>query len=1497
MISLPLNPKIKVIRNKLVCEGISLKDGLEAVNQLMAKQQYREALDIYEQLYRQFPKQAVQILAGAYDTIYQSLRDTNRYWMYQSRFFDFQIQPRDKVLDIGSGHLPFPFATHLADFAVEDGNYGRVGAEFKRIEGKPVYECNVEQMPFADKEFDFVYCSHVLEHVESPEKACRELMRIAKRGYIETPTKGKDIFFDNARVSNHRWSVDLFDNHLVFTEYNLEEIKGLECNVVGKMLSRAESDKEKALCILELLKADVLNTMLYWEQNFDYEVRRIFGVHTASTKIKTKTSDQPSAKNMPALCCGPAHTFAIEPVTSGNSRNVPVILITYKRPWHTAQVLTALKEHRIQNLYVFSDAPKTPDDEQGVYQTRKLIEAIDWTTPQVIYQKQNLGLAKSIVGAVNMVFEKHDRLILLEDDCVPLQYFFDFIYDCLQKYENDPKVFGVSGHSAPIPDSLLKDYPCDAYFLSRMSSWGWATWKRAWAHYEPDLYKLVQIANAGQIDMAQGGVDIPVNIHKMLTGKLHDVWTLPWVLSVYNHHGCYVYPTRSHLKNIGLDGTGLHCGKAPKIDWTYATTRTIRYPEQVFISELLLKNYLDWNYIQVRPDTAQKAVQYLRNLRFSAMEQNHSEFRSVSDNMAKMPALAIQNTPNENGEIPGGTKDKNNCLDCSNIGSKYTYHGLKFEYDSLPALQTEIKNIFEQKIYDFKTDKKSPLVIDGGAHLGLFSLYIKQKYPQARVIAFEPDDRAFANLNANLAENHCSQVHTVKSGLFNQNTTLHFAADGADGGAIKADGAAQIQVVKLSDYITEPVDYLKLNIEGAEMEVLEEIEPKLHLINELCLEYHAFPEIGQRLHQILALLDRNGFRYLIHDFDKETNPATKPPFSISPKSRFYLLIYAKRIYAKTNLSTAEPLKLLKPVSRKFGFDRGTPIDRIFIDQFLSQNRDLIRGTVLEIAESKYTKKFGSGVTKTDILHAVEGNPNATVVGNLETGENIPENRYDCIILTQTLHVIYDYRSVIKNCHKALKENGVLLLTAPGISQISRYDMDRWGDYWRFTTLSLKKIFGEQFGEENVDVRNFGNYQLAAEFLNGRAAEEIPSEAFASIDDDYQLLLGVTAVRKESRKISRSSHDNHITQTASGHCLNESVLAAAVVPDILSRSSMLEHPLVLLYHRVAEDPIDSQLLSVSPKNFEGHLKELKTNYRVVPLRQLLHEVQIRQTRPNTVALTFDDGYLDNLTEALPLLEKYQIHATIFATAGNIEQGRGFWWDKLEYLFLGQHSLPKILDVSDDEKEYKWPLCTVQQRLIAYDQITALLKGKSNNEVEAFVQGLLQWACLRVNVDCGKPVLSISQLQQVSQSPWIEIGAHTLTHARLGALPVAQQEKEIVDSRKKLESWIGKPVTLFSYPYGSKWDFTSQTKSLVRQAGFHAGMANIQASVSPNMDIFEVPRRLVRNWSGNVFAEWMRSENKGLLEKQTLAQRTDTLVRFTDSYRQDRKDAGQECIVTG
>ncbi len=281
---------------------------------------------------------------------------------------------------------------------------------------------------------------------------------------------------------------------------------------------------------------------------------------------------------------------------------IPVILITYNRPDHTARVIDSLRIHNVQNLFVFSDAPKTKKDDESVRLTRDLIKTIDWTIPEIVYQKENQGLAKSIISAVDYVFTKFDKVILLEDDCVPQKYFFDFMTRCLNQYENNEKIYGVSGYSVPVPDSILKNYSHDLYFYPRIGSWGWGTWKDRWRKKEDDLKKLLTQLNERKIDIGRYGNDILQTIVGLVNGNVKDVWTINWLLTVYLNEGFYIYPTKSHIMNIGMDGTGVHCGKTDKYDIKAADKLPESYPENVVLDERIMGNfrkYYDLNYDSV----------------------------------------------------------------------------------------------------------------------------------------------------------------------------------------------------------------------------------------------------------------------------------------------------------------------------------------------------------------------------------------------------------------------------------------------------------------------------------------------------------------------------------------------------------------------------------------------------------------------------------------------------------------------------------------------------------------------------------------------------------------------------------------------------------------------------------------------------------------------------------------------------------------------------------
>ena len=210
------------------------------------------------------------------------------------------------------------------------------------------------------------------------------------------------------------------------------------------------------------------------------------------------------------------------------------------------------------------------------------------------------------------------------------------------------------------------------------------------------------------------------------------------------------------------------------------------------------------------------------------------------------------------------------------------------------------------------------------------------------------------------------------------------------------------------------------------------------------------------------------------------------------------------------------LRRVTPISRSWGFDRGRPIDRYYIENFLAQHADDIRGRVLEIGDATYTLRFGDRVTRSDVLHVTAGNPHATIVGDLTKAEHIPSDTFDCIILTQTLHLIYDVRAAIATLHRILKPGGVLLATVPGISQIDRYEWrDSW--YWAFTTLSTRRMLEESFGDGGVDVEAFGNVLTAAAFLYGLATEELERNELDYWDAPYPLLITARARKRGSRQ--------------------------------------------------------------------------------------------------------------------------------------------------------------------------------------------------------------------------------------------------------------------------------------------------------------------------------------------------------------------------------------------
>lgn len=205
------------------------------------------------------------------------------------------------------------------------------------------------------------------------------------------------------------------------------------------------------------------------------------------------------------------------------------------------------------------------------------------------------------------------------------------------------------------------------------------------------------------------------------------------------------------------------------------------------------------------------------------------------------------------------------------------------------------------------------------------------------------------------------------------------------------------------------------------------------------------------------------------------------------------------------------LRCLSPIDPDFGYQRGTPVDRHYVEQFLERHRADIRGNVLEVGDDGYTRRFGGArVARSDVLNLKPGNPKTTIVGDLADADHIPDDSFDCIVLTQTLQFVFELEKAAATLQRILRPGGVLLLTVPGISQIDRGEWkDYW--YWALTAASVRQLFETLFAHD-IEIETQGNVLVATAFLHGLCASELTDAELAAHDPAYQVLITMRATK-------------------------------------------------------------------------------------------------------------------------------------------------------------------------------------------------------------------------------------------------------------------------------------------------------------------------------------------------------------------------------------------------
>ena len=228
---------------------------------------------------------------------------------------------------------------------------------------------------------------------------------------------------------------------------------------------------------------------------------------------------------------------------------------------------------------------------------------------------------------------------------------------------------------------------------------------------------------------------------------------------------------------------------------------------------------------------------------------------------------------------------------------------------------------------------------------------------------------------------------------------------------------------------------------------------------------------------------------------------------LSPEQQVQLRWRLRRLARPAWLGT---IRRTSPLSERWGLDRGTPVDRWYIEEFLGNHQADIQGRVLEVKDSGYANRFGRQVTRFDVLDIDPSNPKATLIADLSAANDIGADQFDCFVLTQTLQFIENPAAAISHAHRILRPGGVLLCTVPAVSRIdgALHDVD----YWRFTPASCSRLFGDGFPGGDVSVRSFGNVLSAVAFLIGMASEELSSRELNVQDAYYPVIVGVRAVK-------------------------------------------------------------------------------------------------------------------------------------------------------------------------------------------------------------------------------------------------------------------------------------------------------------------------------------------------------------------------------------------------
>lgn len=501
--------------------------------------------------------------------------------------------------------------------------------------------------------------------------------------------------------------------------------------------------------------------------------------------------------------------------------SVPVVFLVYKRLAHTKLSFECIKKFKPRKLFIVADGPK--NKKEGL-ETKQVIDflrsSIDWKCDiKWNVSQKNLGLAKRVSSGITWAFEHCEKAIVLEDDCIPDLTFFTFCEELLEHFNNNERVGCITGNN--FQDGINRGSG-SYYFSNFPHCWGWATWKRAWRHYDHDMNDGKRAMNYINDKYDSKTLQYWEWIKAKVENGHLDSWAYRWTFSLWAKNILTVTPNKNLVENIGHGHDSTHTktiNQSPKESLSFP----LKHPNKI--------------------------------------ARNHSADKFAMRNHFK-------------ADIDPPPQERFTCSDFSFVQKRKRFKqfsvkflGHKINAVDSGSLLSQNKEIFGNEVYKFDCTSPSPFIIDVGANIGLSIIYFKRLFPKSRIIAFEPDPKLFKYLNYNLKSFSIQGVETVSKVCRDKKGLDKFKQDHPDGGGVERESLGsdllESDCVRLSTYINKPVDFLKIGADGSEWNILEECRFKLKLVRHLFIEYHSYLDQDQNLSRILLLLEKSGFRYYL----------------------------------------------------------------------------------------------------------------------------------------------------------------------------------------------------------------------------------------------------------------------------------------------------------------------------------------------------------------------------------------------------------------------------------------------------------------------------------------------------------------------------------------------------------------------------------------------------------------------------------------------------------